>query len=66
MFTRWFYFRVSNCRNEELAVNIVNAGKASFPFAFSGYNVTASYDKSHWFRWGRTGQRSWAACRMGW
>lgn len=32
-------------------MRIVNAGQASFPGAWRGYNVCASYDRSHWFRW---------------
>lgn len=46
----WFYFRVSNCADEALNVRITNAGKASYPFAWRGYNVCASYDRKEWFR----------------
>lgn len=42
---QWFYFRVSNCADETLNVRIVNAGNASFPRAWTGYNVCVSYDK---------------------
>ena len=42
---QWFYFRVSNCADETLNVRITNAGKASFPRAWAGYNVCVSYDK---------------------
>ncbi|GAB4814125.1 hypothetical protein N2152v2_001171 [Parachlorella kessleri] len=47
---QWFYFRVSNCKDEELQVNITNAGKASYTDGWKGYNVCASFDKQHWFR----------------
>lgn len=47
---QWFYFRVSNCADETLNVRITNAGQASYPRAWKGYNVCASYDKKRWFR----------------
>ncbi|EFN52803.1 hypothetical protein CHLNCDRAFT_26412, partial [Chlorella variabilis] len=47
---QWFYFRVSNCAQETLNVRITNAGQASYPHAWSGYNVCASYDRKEWFR----------------
>eukprot|EP00887_Chlorella_sp_A99_P002437 scaffold10.g2437.t1 len=46
----WFYFRVSNVQGEQLNVRITNAGQASYPSAWKGYNVCASYDRKHWFR----------------
>lgn len=42
---QWFYFRVSNTAHETLNVRITNAGRASYPEAWPGYNVCASYDK---------------------
>lgn len=47
---QWFYFRVSNTAHETLNVRITNAGRASYPEAWPGYNVCASYDKKRWFR----------------
>ncbi|PSC73595.1 peptidase carboxypeptidase A [Micractinium conductrix] len=46
----WFNFRVSNVAGEALSVRITNAGQASYPSAWRGYNVCASYDRQHWFR----------------
>ena len=34
----------------DLSMNLVNAGKASFAHAWTGYNTCASYDRQHWFR----------------
>ena len=34
----------------DLNMNLVNAGKASFAHAWTGYNACASYDRQHWFR----------------
>ena len=48
---RWFNFRVSGVRGLPLSLQLVNAGKASFPEAWHGYNACASYDLVHWFRW---------------
>jgi hypothetical protein len=42
---QWFYFRVSNALDETLNCRIINAGQASFPRAWRGYNVCASYDR---------------------
>ncbi|KAI3431588.1 hypothetical protein D9Q98_004638 [Chlorella vulgaris] len=61
---QWFYFRVSNALDETLNCRIINAGQASFPRAWRGYNVCASYDRRHWFRVpteydGESGVLSW-------
>ena len=50
-FRRSWPSRVSNCQGEGLNVRVTNAGKASYPDAWKGYNVCASYDRKHWFRW---------------
>ena len=42
---QWFHFRVSNCQEEMLNVRITNAGRASYPSAWKGYKVCASYDR---------------------
>ena len=34
----------------DLTMKLVNAGKASFSHAWTGYNTCASYDRQHWFR----------------
>ena len=30
-------------------MKLVNAGQASFPFAFHGYSACASYDRHYWY-----------------
>lgn len=47
---QWFHFRLTGGVGLDLTLNLVNAGKASFANAWSGYNACASYDRQHWFR----------------
>ena len=47
---RWFNFRVTGAKGRPLALDIVNAGEASYPRAWEGYRACASYDLVHWFR----------------
>ena len=47
---RWFHYRLTGARDLDLTMNMVNAGKASFAQAWTGYNACASYDRRHWFR----------------
>ncbi len=49
-FKQWFHFRLVNVKGATINVNIQNAGKTSFPNAWVGYNVCASYDRNNWFR----------------
>jgi len=49
----WFYFRGSGFQQageEDYNFRIVNAGECSYPTAWEGYNVCASYDSEEWFR----------------
>jgi len=47
---QWFHYRVTGARNVPLTLRIVNAGGASFPEAWRGYQAMASYDGDHWWR----------------
>jgi hypothetical protein len=47
---RWFYFRVTGVKEQFLSLNIVNAGDASYPEGWVGYDACCSYDRSTWFR----------------
>ena len=47
---RWFHYRLTGAKGMDLSMNLVNAGKASFAHAWTGYNACASYDRQHWFR----------------
>lgn len=49
-FFQWFYFRVADVRGRKCTVSIVNAGDASYPEAWDGYDVCYSYDKINWQR----------------
>jgi murein tripeptide amidase MpaA len=48
--SQWFHFQCCNVRSRAVTVEIVNAGEASFPKAWNGYNVCCSYDGREWFR----------------
>lgn len=47
---QWFNFRVSGVRGRPLELHLTNAGGASYPNAWHGYNACASYDLDTWFR----------------
>jgi len=47
---QWFHFKVSNAKEKKCTYNIINAGEASFPEAWPGYNAAYSYDRKNWFR----------------
>jgi murein tripeptide amidase MpaA len=48
-FFQWFYFRISGVKSKLLSMNILNAGEASYPEGWEGYQARASYDKQTWF-----------------
>ena len=50
--SQWFYFRASNLAtsDEEVRFRILNAGKCSYPEAWTGYRACVSYDRDTWFR----------------
>lgn len=48
---QWFYFRASGAlKGKEAKFGITNAGKCAYAFAFKGYTVCYSYDRSVWKR----------------
>ena len=49
---QWFCFRASGFTDRDAKTKFVvaNAGKCSYPKAWTGYNVAASYDRKNWFR----------------
>lgn len=47
---QWYNFSVMGAKGRDLRMNIVNAGKCSFPDAWAGYHSCASYDLERWFR----------------
>lgn len=50
---QWFYFRSSGfdqSSDKETKFVITNASQCSYPNAWTGYNVCASYDRNDWFR----------------
>ena len=49
-FFQWFYFRISNFDKTRLRMNIVNAGEASYPKGWQGYQAVTSSDRLIWSR----------------
>jgi murein tripeptide amidase MpaA len=49
-FSQWFYFRLQGARDADCTMRIVNAGQASYPDGWVGYQAVASYDRRRWFR----------------
>ncbi len=47
---QWFYFRLSGARGVDCQLVLTNAGEASYPKGWEGYEVVASYDREDWFR----------------
>eukprot|EP00891_Asterochloris_glomerata_P009641 jgi/Astpho2/9641/Aster-03910 len=47
---QFFHFRLTGCRQQAVNMKLVNAGSASFPDAWRGYQACASYDRICWFR----------------
>ncbi|MCV6626896.1 MAG: M14-type cytosolic carboxypeptidase [Cellvibrionaceae bacterium] len=47
---QWFYFGVCAEAGAKLGFSLENAGQSSYPDAWAGYNVLASYDRQQWFR----------------
>ena len=49
-FSQWFYFRLQGAAYQSCRICIENAGQSSYPEGWEDYQVTASYDRSNWFR----------------
>jgi murein tripeptide amidase MpaA len=49
-FYQWFYFRVTGTSGIMRTFRIANAGSASYPTAWPGYETLASYNEQDWFR----------------
>ena len=49
-FSQWFYFRLQGAREIACRMRILNAGEASYPDGWVGYQAVASYDRQAWFR----------------
>jgi murein tripeptide amidase MpaA len=47
---QWFHFRLQGARGENCTMRILNAGQATSPQGFEGYQAVASYDTENWFR----------------
>ncbi len=49
-FFQWFYFRVTGARDQALTLHLDNAGQASYPPGWAGYQAVATYDREKFFR----------------
>jgi murein tripeptide amidase MpaA len=47
---QWFHFRLQGARGQACTIRFLNAGQATYPKGFDGYQVAASYDTENWFR----------------
>ncbi len=47
---QWFHFRLQGARGQACTMRFLNAGQATYPQGFEGYQVAASYDSENWFR----------------
>ncbi len=48
---QWFHFKAEGMHvGHTHTFRLSNAGKSSYPHAWSGYNAVASYDHINWFR----------------
>lgn len=47
---QWFHFRLQGARGQACTMRFLNAGSATYPKGFEGYQVAASYDTENWFR----------------
>ena len=60
---QWFFFRVSGAKDTPCTFRIVNAGKTSYPKAWSGFRTVVSTDREHW---GRVADTSYADGVLTW
>jgi murein tripeptide amidase MpaA len=49
-FMQWFYFRLQGGKNQRCSIRVTNAGDATYPDGWAGYQAVASYDRQRWFR----------------
>ena len=49
-FRQWFHFVAEDVHDTPCAFEIENAGETTYPDAWEGYDVCASYDLHQWFR----------------
>ena len=49
-FAQWFYFQLSNVKQQELTLHLDELDNSAYPAGWEGYNVCASYDNKQWFR----------------
>ena len=49
-FSQWFHFRLQGASGQQLVLRFVNAGQATYPDGWPGYQVVASTDRQSWFR----------------
>ncbi|MEO7494453.1 MAG: M14-type cytosolic carboxypeptidase [Massilia sp.] len=47
---QWFHFRLQGARGQACTIRFLNAGQATYPKGFEGYQAVASYDTETWFR----------------
>lgn len=49
-YRQWFYFRATKLEGKNYRFRLINAGQASYPEAWDGGSIVASYNRRDWFR----------------
>lgn len=49
-FTQWFYFQLSNIKDQDLTINLLDLANTAYPEGWDGYDVCMSYDNENWQR----------------
>src|SRR5687768_3571317 len=49
-FRQWFYFQISNVKNQTLFIKLVNIEQTSYKEGWQNYKVCMSYDNKNWVR----------------
>ncbi|WP_339938445.1 M14 family metallopeptidase [Undibacterium luofuense] len=49
-FCQWFHFRLQGARDQEVVMQFLNAGEATYAKGWEDYRAVASYDRETWFR----------------
>ncbi len=49
-FAQWFYFQLSNVKNQDLSISFHGLSKTAYPKGWENYSICVSYDNQYWFR----------------
>ncbi len=49
-FAGWFYFQISNIKQEALEIMFMDMNNTTYPLAWDNYNICFSFDNVNWYR----------------